>query len=377
MLVSFLDTAPLVHGGGYERFLFGAAEFGVGAGHRVRLVTPGPRLGDAISYATTLQRVARNLTCHDVRRHAGGAEVLTVGPRHPRGSLSDGGVVYCKNEPQEVAYALAARRRGSPLVVGFHSAVEKAGGRTSALRNAAYASAAYRALLRRADAVHVLQGHHAAWVVERLRLPSRQVAVIGNGTDVQRFRPAEDAGAADAPFRVLFAGRLIPQKGIDTFLDAVRVVSRRAGGCVEVAVRGDGVLRPAVERAAAELASIDFAGFAGDLAAEYRRASLVVVPSRWEMFALVPLEALSSGVPVVVSDIEAFAALRGDAVTSFPAGDPTELAARIEAHAAMAAGDPDAYRRLRGQARARAVREFDGRRRYRELFELLAGVGAS
>lgn len=377
MLVSFLDTAPLIHGGGYERFLLGAATFGVGVGHRVRLVTPGPRLGDAISYATTLQPVARNLTCHEVRRYAGGAEVVLVGPRRPRGGLSDGGVVYCKNEPQEVAYALAARRRGSPVVVGFHSAVEKAGERTSALRNAAYASAAYRALLRRVDAVHVLQDHHAAWVVERLRLPSSRVAIIGNGTDVERFRPAKDAGAHDAPFRVLFAGRLIPQKGIDTFLDAIRIVRRRTGGAVEVVIRGDGALRPAVERAAAKLSGLDFAGFDGDLAAEYRRASLVVVPSRWEMFALVPLEALSSGVPVVVSDIDAFAALRGAAVTSFPAGDATELAARIGTYAAMATDCPDAYRSLRRQARARAVHEFDGTQRYRQLFELLASVGAS
>lgn len=338
-------------------------------------MAPGLRLGDAISYATTLQPVGRNLSLEDVQAQIGGADIRLVGPRCFRGGLADGGVVYCKNEPQELAYALAARQKQAPLVVGFHSAVDKAGGRTSGLRNAAYASAAYRCLFRAVDAVHVLQERQAAWVIDRLGLEPAKVAVIGNGTDVDRFRPAD--AYEKSPFRVLFAGRLITQKGIDTFLDAVRMVIRSAGNGLRVVVRGDGALRPTVEEAAKELGCLDFAGFAGDLAHEYRRASLVVVPSRWEMFALVPLEALSSGVPVVASDIDAFNPLRGPAVTSFPVGDAAALAACIQAHLVLAASDPFAYQRLRDDARARAVAEFDSRRRYEELFDLLTRTGGT
>lgn len=370
MLVSFLDTAPLHLGGGYERFLFAAARFGSQLGHSVRLVTPGPLLGDAISYATTLRPVGRNLSAAKVREQMGDGVLRVVGLRTPRGGLDDGGVIYCKNEPQEILYAIAARRRKTPLVVGFHSAVVKSVGSTSHLRNEIYASAAYRGLFRAVDAVHVLQERDLEWVVDHLRLPKSRVAVIGNGTDVQRFQP--QLTHPQLPFRILFAGRLLPQKGIDTFLEAVLVAERKTGVPMHIVVRGDGALRPLVERAAAELPPLDYLGFSHDLAPEYQRADVVVVPSRWEMFSLVPLEAMSCGVPIIVSDIPAFATLRGPAVSQFPVGNALALAVQLQAHALLAARNPEEYKRRRTEARNRAVREFDGRLRYEELFRFLS-----
>lgn len=370
MLVSFLDTAPLHLGGGYERFLFAAARFGSQLGHSVRLVTPSPLLGDIISYATTLQPVGRNLSAASVREQIDEGVLRIVGLRTLRGGLHDGGIIYCKNEPQEILYALAARRRKTPLVVGFHSAVEKSVGRTSRIRNDIYASAAYRALFRAVDAVHVLQQGDLEWVVDHLRFPRSRVAVIGNGTDVQRFRP--EPTHPQLPFRILFAGRLLPQKGIDIFLEAVRATAPESEVPLHIVVRGDGTLRPLVERAAAELPALEFLGFSHDLLPEYQRADVVVVPSRWEMFSLVPLEAMSCGVPVIVSDIPAFANLRGTAVSQFPVGDASALALQLQAHALLAAREPEEYERRRSDARNRAVREFDSRLRYAELFRLLA-----
>lgn len=373
VIVSLLDTAPLRLGGGYERFLLGAARFGSELGHRVRVVTPGPVLGDAISYATTWQPVGRHLSSASVAESIGAAELRVLSARDVRGGLGDGGVVYCKNEPQELAFALAARRRRAPLVVGFHSAVEKSAGRTAAVRNAVYASPAYRAMFKAVDLVHVLQPDQADWVSRRLRVDPGRIVVIGNGTDVDRFRPADPRPAI--PFRVLFAGRLIVQKGLDTFLEAVALARRADDVTIEAVVRGDGALRPQAERAA-RAGVVEFSGFSADVAADYRRADLVVVPSRWEMFSLVPLEALSCGVPVLVSGIPAFGPLRGAAVTEFPEGDAAALAAGILAQARLAARDPGAHARLRAEARARAVREFDARLGYRRLFECLSGLGA-
>ena len=101
---------------------------------------------------------------------------------------------------------------------------------------------------------------------------------------------------ADGPPCILFVGRLVEAKGIREAIDAWR----RAGSDLPFVVAGTGPLRPAIEAVGVEvLGWLD----RRRLSAAYRRAVVVVMPSRWqEPFGIVGLEALTLGTPVAAWD---------------------------------------------------------------------------
>ncbi|MGW2258405.1 glycosyltransferase [Streptomyces sp. NPDC001780] len=140
--------------------------------------------------------------------------------------------------------------------------------------------------------------------------------------------PLLSALAPDTPV-VVCVGRLCRQKGQDVLLNAWPRVVRQLPRARLVLV-GDGPDARALSAAAPP--SVLFAGAVRDPAPWYRAADLVVLPSRWEGMALAPLEAMASGRPVVLSDVDG-------ARESLPAGhepfclappeDPTALATAI------------------------------------------------
>ncbi|MFE2600709.1 glycosyltransferase family 4 protein [Streptomyces sp. NPDC059396] len=100
---------------------------------------------------------------------------------------------------------------------------------------------------------------------------------------------------------VVCVGRLCRQKGQDILLRAWRPVVRQMPQARLVLV-GDGPDADALRATAPP--SVLFAGAVPDTAPWYRAADLVVLPSRWEGMAVAPLEAMASGRPVVLSDVD-------------------------------------------------------------------------
>ncbi|MFE5815693.1 glycosyltransferase [Streptomyces sp. NPDC056479] len=124
--------------------------------------------------------------------------------------------------------------------------------------------------------------------------------VVPNGVDTGLFRPEGNRARSAAGPLVVCVGRLCRQKGQDLLLAAWPEVVRQVAGARLVLV-GDG---PDAERLRRDApASVEFAGGTPDVADWYRAADVVVLPSRWEGMALVPLEAMACGRPVVVSDV--------------------------------------------------------------------------
>ncbi|MBJ6638754.1 glycosyltransferase [Streptomyces sp. DHE7-1] len=163
-------------------------------------------------------------------------------------------------------------------------------------------------------------------------------AVIPNGIDTARFSPApaaatptESARAAllpdldpSAPL-VVCVGRLCRQKGQDVLLRAWEQV-RRAAPDARLVLVGDGPDRDALRARAHP--SVRFAGAVADTVPWYRAADLVVLPSRWEGMALAPLEALSCGRPVVLTDVDGARESLPPALAPrclVPAADPVAL----------------------------------------------------
>jgi len=205
----------------------------------------------------------------------------------------------------------------------------------------------------------------AASVAERAHLvrhmgadPDR-IAVVPCGVDTELFTPgAADAaratlGLGDGPL-VLYVGRLAPIKGLETLLDAVALLARRgrrprlviAGGEADEPRDGhEADLRRRIET----LGIADVVGFVGAQRQEvlrhhYVAADVTVLPSHYESFGMVALEAMACGSPVIASRVGGLTTTVRDGVTGFlvPEGDVAALAGRLEA----LLGDPDLRWRL-------------------------------
>ena len=172
-----------------------------------------------------------------------------------------------------------------------------------------------------------------------------------------------DPGAPSAPGGgAVFIGRLVPEKGAGLLLDAWGAL---AAGPHQLTVVGDGPERDRVAAAAARTDGVRFTGplDAAGVAAEIRRAALVVVPSLWyEGFPTVVAEAFAHGRPVVALDNPNMRSVVGDEGRLAPPtceGLATTLVDVL--------GAPDTVRRLGALARRRYEREMTPEASYDRL----------
>jgi glycosyltransferase involved in cell wall biosynthesis len=198
-----------------------------------------------------------------------------------------------------VSVALSKLRR-RPVVLHFHIDVAPSGrfGRLLLL----YKSLLLPWVLRAGNRVIVLSAEQRELVLNRYRLSPHRVVVIPNGVDEEWFaephpRPARSQG----PLRLLFVGRLVPQKNLARLLRATALSKHQ----VKLDVVGDGELRADLERLARDLglSNVVFHGFltGSALRARYSAADVMAIPSDVEGMPLVLLEAMASGLAVVVN----------------------------------------------------------------------------
>lgn len=179
----------------------------------------------------------------------------------------------------------------------------------------------------RAVDVHVGVGERTSRTVEQLiGLRTGSVRTIHNGVpDVH-----VDAAPPRTTGRVVGAvGRLAFQKGFDVLLRAMREVDNAT-----LVIIGDGEDRTSLEALAADLGVADrtvWAGWDDDVRSHIRSFDVFVLPSRFEGFPLVVLEALLVERPVVATDVGSVgeAVIPGETGLLIPPDDPSALAAAI------------------------------------------------
>jgi glycogen(starch) synthase len=164
----------------------------------------------------------------------------------------------------------------------------------------------------RADGVVVCSHYMRGHVADIFDIDERRIAVIPNGIDPGELRPVGNLQALReefaAPYErlVLFVGRLVYEKGFQLALDALPGVLRQVPN-VRFLVAGSGTHEAELKAQAQRLGLAgrgSFLGWIGDdaLHSLYRIADLCVVPSIYEPFGLVALEAMASGCPCIVAD---------------------------------------------------------------------------
>ncbi|MEY3019079.1 MAG: hypothetical protein RLZZ272_63 [Actinomycetota bacterium] len=244
-----------------------------------------------------------------------------------------------------------AERTGIPLVQTFHT--------LGTLKNAALAPGdrpepplrlyAEEEVARAADRVLVLTCGEARLFHRSFGLSGARLTVVPAGVDLDLFHPDADDPAADvvAPRQrrddpeLLFAGRLQPLKGPDLAVRILAEVRRRVPGArlrIVGGASGDLGMTPvaltalAEELGVAEAVAFEPALDQAALAARYRAADVVLVPSRTETFGLVALEAQACGTPVVAAAVGGLTAVVGEGGTLVEGHDPADHAAAVLAY---------------------------------------------
>jgi glycogen(starch) synthase len=243
-----------------------------------------------------------------------------------------------------------------------------------------------RAMVRRADHViacsRFMQGH----ISTVFGVPPGRITVIPNGIDPRDLEPTvDDLEALRAQYArpdqrlVLLVGRLVYEKGFHVALDALARVVKRPGS-VRFLVAGTGTAEEELKRQARRLGLTrhgSFLGWVGDdmLHSLYRVAEVVIVPSIYEPFGLVALEAMASGCLCVVADtggLREVVPAGGSVGLRFRSRDPAALGRVLE----KVLGDDAARARMVDEARAHVLR-FDWTevgRRTADLYAAVAGI---
>ena len=218
---------------------------------------------------------------------------------------------------------------------------------------------------------------HAAAVIvttEELRARAarlaRRVELIPNGVDTSRFAPAPGGFRGGKP-RILYVGRLSPEKNLSTVVAAARHLD--AGSTTILA--GPGPLRQSLEAQARELGVlVEFPGLVEQarLPALYRSADAFVLASFTEGHPKVLLEAMACGVPCVASDCAGNRSLVTDGQTGL-LFDPSRATALADCVRRVLT-EPGLAESLTHRAREMVVARYDLGRRVEQEIALLKSV---
>ncbi|MGH2958917.1 MAG: glycosyltransferase family 4 protein, partial [Solirubrobacterales bacterium] len=164
----------------------------------------------------------------------------------------------------------------------------------------------------RADKVIACSAYMREHIADIYALEESDVNVIPNGIDPEDLRPMDNLDELRSAFAepdeklVLLVGRLVYEKGFQVALEALPTLIKNVGN-VRFLIAGSGTHEEELKAQAEKLGLMEhgtFVGWIGDdvLHSLYKIADLTVVPSIYEPFGLVALEAMASGCPCIVAD---------------------------------------------------------------------------
>ena len=203
---------------------------------------------------------------------------------------------------------------GVPHVVMFHTLAEAKNRHHFNEREPAYRVEGERIVAGEADRIICAGEGEKEMLVGLYGAQPNRVSIVPCGVDTMRFRPMKKArvrcklGMPEDEPVILFVGRIEPLKGIDVLIRAAAQIESPfrllvVGGDEKDAERKQGLMDLASEMGVAERVKFLDAVPHKDLPLYYNAADVCVVPSYYESFGLVAVEAMACGVPVIASRV--------------------------------------------------------------------------
>jgi glycosyltransferase involved in cell wall biosynthesis len=201
-------------------------------------------------------------------------------------------------------------------------------------------------------------------------IPNASRMEVRDGTAADRARLRSELGLPPDALLIALIGRVEEQKGVDILVRAAVPVTA-AVPRAHVVVVGDGTRRAAVERLAAELGITDrvhLTGWRHDLGDVVRAIDVLAMPSRWEAFGIVNLEAMAAAKPVVGFAVGGVpeVVVHGETGLLSPPGAVDDLARDL----VRVLTDPGLAARLGAAGRARLLERFTPERMVQAHVEL-------
>ncbi len=261
-----------------------------------------------------------------------------------------------------IGAGVGALASGVPHVATIHTEI---GGKKSAGFVGRATQIAVAGLSRRVIAVS--KGIADSFAVRKVK--SDKVKLVSNGVEIPYGQRRGRTGGAV----VGTAARLSPEKGIDLFIEAARLIGD-VDEDVRFVIMGDGPLRGELEAKAKEIGvdeKLEFMGFVDGIEEKLLSMDVLVLPSRSEGQPMVLLEAMAAGCPVVATDVGGVAeVLDGGCGAIVPPDDPAAIAAAVLKLLSF----PDEARRMAEAGRKRAKEAFSVERMVRETMDIYREV---
>jgi D-inositol-3-phosphate glycosyltransferase len=248
-----------------------------------------------------------------------------------------------------------SQRWDIPIVQMFHTLghMKNRVAINEAEREPALRIEAEQMIIRRVNTIVAATPAERTQLLWLYRANIHSIMVVPPGVDIHRFKPTSKIeanraiGLDETTRMLLYVGRIERLKGIETLIRAMAFLKNTDHGILRnlsvVVIGGDtrsseeedqemGRLRALC----GELGLSDLIVFAGargqdDLPNYYVSAEAVIMPSHYESFGMVALEAMATGTPVIASEVGGLAYLIQDGITGFhvPDRDPEDLAGKI------------------------------------------------
>ncbi len=231
-------------------------------------------------------------------------------------------IVHTHNTTPQLFTALARTPASTRLVTTEHNTSNRR-------RGHALLRQLDRWMYRRYDRIVCCSTPVETSLIDSIDMPSLmpRIMTIANGIDLGQFSGPRHS-IAPGQVNILMVAAFREQKDHLTPLRALAMLPPE----ITLTYAGDGVTRTATQEAARALgvsARVRFTGNVADIPELYRQADIALLSTRHEGLSLSTIEAMASGIPLIVSDVPGVSEIVGDGALRFPFGDARALAAHI------------------------------------------------